>query len=376
LRFDDTTARAIKGVRQVIPLEAPGNDYLQRGGIAVLADSTWTAIKGRNALDITWDEGSQPPENSAALRLQFQEILASEDLPVIREDGDVKIALSHAVTVLEATYEVPLLAHVTMEPMNYTAWVQPGKVEVWGPTQVPDAIKDYAQQLTKVPTDDITVHITRSGGGFGRRLAFDYGVDALQLSQKANAPVQVVWTREDDLANDFYRPAGMFRIRAGIDANGRLIAWYAKCTTTSRYAYRKSTRSPHITEVFPDELPAGMVPNYRLEYKNPPSAIPVGAWRTPRLLPFNRSSMNWLAPPAKTHWLSGSISLARRGRCPIATMAGITIPVGFGKCWNSWPKKRAGANPFQRDITTAWLPMLRSECLWPKSPKSRWTAVR
>jgi len=165
--------------------------------------------------------------------------------------------------------------------MNYTAWVQSGKVEVWGPTQVPDAIKDYAQQLTKVQADDITVHITRSGGGFGRRLAFDYGVDALQLSQKANAPVQVVWTREDDLANDFYRPAGMFRIRAGIDASGGLIAWHAKCTTTSRYAYRKSTRSPHITEVFPDELPAGMVPNYRLEYKNPPSAIPVGAWRAP-----------------------------------------------------------------------------------------------
>ena len=281
LRFDDTAARAIKGVRQIIPLEAPGNDYLQRGGIAVLADSTWAAIKGRNALDITWDEGSQPAENSAALRRQFQEILASDDLPVIREDGNVKTALSHAVTVLEATYEVPLLAHVTMEPMNYTAWVQPGKVEVWGPTQVPDAIKDYAQQLTKVPANDIKVHITRSGGGFGRRLAFDYGVDALQLSQKANAPVQVVWTREDDLANDFYRPAGMFRIRAGIDAWGGLSAWHAKCTTTSRYAYRKSTRSPHITEVFPDELPAGMVPNYRLEYKNPPSAIPVGAWRAP-----------------------------------------------------------------------------------------------
>ena len=281
LRFDDSQARTVGGVRQIIQLETTGNDFLQRGGIAVLAESTWAAIKGRNALDITWDEGSLPPEDSATLRRKFLEILDANDLPVIREDGNVKTALSHAVTVLEATYEVPLLAHVTMEPMNYTAWVQAGKVEAWGPTQVPDAVKYYAQQITGVPESDITVHITRSGGGFGRRLAFDYAVDALQLSQKTNAPVQVLWTREDDLANDFYRPAGMFRIRAGVDAAGRLIAWHAKGTTTSRYAYRKSTRSPHTTEVFPDELPAGMVPNYRLEYKNPPTGIPVGAWRAP-----------------------------------------------------------------------------------------------
>lgn len=281
LRFDDTQARAVQGVRQVIPLEAPGNDYLQRGGIAVLADSTWAAIKGRDALDITWSEGSQPADSSATLRRQFLEILDAGDLPVIREDGNVETAFSHAATILEATYEVPLLAHVTMEPMNYTAWVQAGKVEAWGPTQVPDAVKYYAQQISGVPENNISVHITRSGGGFGRRLAFDYAVDALTLSQKANAPVQVLWTREDDLANDFYRPAGMFRIRAGVDAAGRLIAWHAKGTTTSRYAYRKSTRSPHTTEVFPDELPAGMTPNYRLEYKNPPSGIPVGAWRAP-----------------------------------------------------------------------------------------------
>lgn len=281
LRFDDTQARAVPGVRQVIVLETTGNDYLQRGGVAVLAGNTWAAIKGRNALDIEWDSGQQPAEDSATLRRQFREILDNPDLPVIREDGDVKMALSHAATVLEATYEVPFLAHVTMEPMNYTAWVQPGQVEVWGPTQVPDAVKDYAQQLTGVSEQQITVHITRSGGGFGRRLAFDYAVDALQLSRKAGAPVQAVWTREDDLANDFYRPAGMYRIRAGLDAAGKLVAWHARCTTTSRYAYRKSTRSPHITEVFPDELPAGMVPNYRLEYKNPPSGIPVGAWRAP-----------------------------------------------------------------------------------------------
>lgn len=281
LRFDDTRARTVQGVRQIIPLEAPGNDFIQRGGIAVLADSTWAAMKGRDALDVTWSEDSQLPESSSALRRQFLEILDAGELPVIREDGNVKTALSHSATVLEATYEVPLLAHVTMEPMNYTAWVQADKVEAWGPTQVPDAVKYHAHQISGVPENNITVHITRSGGGFGRRLAFDYAVDALTLSQKAGVPVQVVWSREDDLANDFYRPAGMFRIRAGLDAAGQLIAWHAKCTTTSRYAYRKSTRSPHTTEVFPDELPAGMTPNYRLEYKNPLSATPVGAWRAP-----------------------------------------------------------------------------------------------
>ena len=281
LRYDDAKARVMKGVRHVIPLEPDGNDFVQRGGIAVLADSTWAAIKARNALDITWDQGLQPAESSENLRRQFQEILDSDSLPVIREDGDVAAAIARAKTVLEATYEVPFLAHVTMEPMNYTAHVQPGKVELWGPTQVPDGVLEYARQLTGLPESAIAVHIARSGGGFGRRLALDYAVDALQLSQKSGAPVQVVWTREDDLANDFYRPAGMFRLRGGLDEAGRLIAWHARASTASRYAYRKSTRSPHITEVFPDELPAGMVPNYRLEYKNPPSNVPVGAWRAP-----------------------------------------------------------------------------------------------
>ncbi|MBD2705222.1 xanthine dehydrogenase family protein molybdopterin-binding subunit [Spirosoma sp. BT702] len=183
--------------------------------------------------------------------------------------------------MVEALYEVPLLAHVTMEPQNYTAHVQTSRCDLWGSTQVPDDTQEFAAVLTGIPKCMIKVHLNRSGGGFGRRLNADYAADAVLISKQLGVPVQVVWTREDDLRHDFFRPAGMYRIKGTLDADGKLTAWHMKASTTSRYAFRKANRAPHITEVFPDELPAGFVPNFRLEYQNPASAIPVGAWRAP-----------------------------------------------------------------------------------------------
>lgn len=281
IKYKDAKAKAVKGVVQVITLAANQDPGILRGGIAVLATSTWAALKGKQALEVDWDEGSQPFGDSEVLSQQFREILDGDDLTVIRSDGDVKTAFATAWQTLEADYEVPFLAHATMEPQNYTAHVQADKVDLWGPTQVPDAIFEYAAKLTDVAAANISVHLTRCGGGFGRRLYADYAVEAIQLSKKAQAPVQVVWSREDDMAHDFYRPAGMYRLRAGFDKTGKLTAWQLKGSTTSRYAFRKSNRSPHTTEVFPDELPAGMVPHFLVSYKNPPNTIPVGAWRAP-----------------------------------------------------------------------------------------------
>ncbi|QHV97839.1 xanthine dehydrogenase family protein molybdopterin-binding subunit [Spirosoma endbachense] len=281
LSVDDRRAKAISGVKHVVQLPSQADSGMGVGGVAVVANSTWAAMKGCKALEVIWKEGDNKLISTVNLRQQFQTLLDRSDLPVIRQDGDAEAAFQAATYQVEADYELPLLAHVTMEPQNYTAHVQPDRCDLWGSTQVPTDAQNLAARLTGLPMSAINVHLSRSGGGFGRRLNADYVVDAVLLSKQVGAPVQVVWTREDDLRYDFYRPAGMFRVKAGLDAGGNLTAWHMKASTTSRYAFRKSTRPSHITEVFADELPAGFTPHFRLEYQNPVSPIPVGAWRAP-----------------------------------------------------------------------------------------------
>jgi isoquinoline 1-oxidoreductase beta subunit len=154
-------------------------------------------------------------------------------------------------------------------------------VEVWGSTQVPGAVRGAAAELTGVPANKIKVRMTRVGGGFGRRLMADYAWEAIALSKQTGKPVQVVWTREDDIRHDFFRPNGMYRIKAGLDANNKLVAWHLEGTTTSRRMFSGSTSSSHETEVFPDGFPAGFVPSFRMEYTPVVSKVPRGAWRAP-----------------------------------------------------------------------------------------------
>jgi isoquinoline 1-oxidoreductase beta subunit len=198
----------------------------------------------------------------------------------VRRDGDVDTALARAAQVVEATYEVPLLAHVPMEPINCTADVRPGRAEVWGPMQDPDGVRDLAARVTGLPAGSITVHMTRSGGGFGRRLISDYGAEAAYLSKAVGAPVQVLWTREEDLSQDFYRPCGVHRLRAGLDSSGRLVAWDHHLANPSRYAYAENGQPPVVSELYPDDFPAGFVPDFRLAYTHIPCGIPGGAWRS------------------------------------------------------------------------------------------------
>ncbi|MFN8344084.1 MAG: molybdopterin cofactor-binding domain-containing protein [Spirosomataceae bacterium] len=281
ISVDDAKAKAISGVTQVVKIEPFANLTLQIGGVAVVATSTWAAMKGRDALQIVWDDGPDKNESSAALHQQFTELLSSESLPVIRENGNVQKAFGESAKTIEATYEVPFLAHAPMEVMNYTAHFQGDKLEMWGPAQVPTSVLRTMQRELTIPEENITIHLTRVGGSFGRRLMVDSAVDAALVAKAVAAPVQVVWTREDDFKHDYYRPAGMFRLKGALNKEGKLTAWHEKASTVSRYAYRKDTNPPHSTEVFPDEFPAGMVENFRLEYKNPVSNVPTGPLRAP-----------------------------------------------------------------------------------------------
>ncbi len=276
--FDATAARAVQGVVRVVQVTSTGDASAQAEGVAVLASTTWAAMKGRNALRVTW---SPAPDDasSATLERRFREALAGTGT-VIRNDGDVDNALTSAAKVVEAVYELPFLAHVPMEPMHYLADVRADRAEVWGSTQVPGNVARRVASIAGIKPSAVTVHMDRMGGGFGRRLADDYACEAAFLSKAAGCPVKVVWTREDDVQHDFYRPAGHHRIRAGLSSNGRVTAWAQHLANTSRYAFAQNGRPPENSELYPQDFPVGCVPNARLEYSSVATSIRIGAWRS------------------------------------------------------------------------------------------------
>lgn len=276
----DAKAKAIPGVRHVVKIEPSENPTQLISGVAVIADSTWAAMQGRNALEIVWDDAASKSESSETLRAQFQSNTRQQG-KVVKENGNIESAFSAAARTFEAEYEVPFLAHAAMEPMNYTADVREDRAELWGPTQNPGGAARLTAGIAKLKNESITTHLTRIGGGFGRRLMTDYAAEAGYLSKAVKAPVQVVWTREDDMRHDFYRPASYHRLRAGVDANGSLTAWHIHQSSVSRYKFRGDSNPPHKTEIFPEGFPAGFVPNIRMEYTPAQSNVPTGAWRAP-----------------------------------------------------------------------------------------------
>jgi isoquinoline 1-oxidoreductase beta subunit len=277
---DDSEALKIEGVEKVVILDATKSPTQVVGGVAVIAKNTWTAMKGRKALKIEWDLTGVDLESDENLRSQFETNLNKKG-DVLRDDGNVDEAFASCAKVHEATFEAPFLAHVAMEPMNYIADVKTDSVEVCGPTQVPGAARGAAIELTGLAGTKIKVRMTRVGGGFGRRLMADYAWEAIALSKQIGKGVQVVWTREDDIQHDFYRPNGLYHIKAGLDANKKLVAWHLKGSTTSRRVFSGAITSTHETEVFPDGFPAGFIPAFRMEYTPVASKVPRGAWRAP-----------------------------------------------------------------------------------------------
>jgi isoquinoline 1-oxidoreductase beta subunit len=277
----DARARAVPGVVDVVVVAGiDGRPPVLRPAVAVLAESTWAAMRGRDALEVTWRRPTPGlPNDSAALRAALHAAVASGPKATLASAGDVDRALGAAAAVVDATYELPLLAHVPMEPMNCTAWVRDGRCEVWAPTQVPANVRESAARGAGLPESAVTVHMTRCGGGFGRRLEGDYGAEAAHLAARVGRPVQVVWTRDDDIAHDYFRPAGVQRIRAGLDAGGRLVAWDQHVANASRYAYFGRPNAVE-SELYPDDLPAGVVEHVRRSYTLVDALVPRGAWRS------------------------------------------------------------------------------------------------
>jgi isoquinoline 1-oxidoreductase beta subunit len=286
-------ALAVHGVRQVVTIEGRPNPTHLMPGVAVVANSTWAAFKGRDALEVEWDEGTAREESTERLRAQFA-ALAAKPGRTLRAAGDVEQALRTAAKTLDAVYETPLLAHATLEPQNCVADARNGRCEVWGPIQMPDTAQEVVAGALGLPLGAVTVHVTRIGGGFGRRLLADYAAEAAVVSKQIGAPVQVVWTREEDFRHDYYRPAGYHHVQAGLDAQGRLVAWRYHLIGLSRNSYRQNTPpegtetyglyapvSPDPKRQFENDFVPFLVADSRVEFTDVTSAIPTGAWRAP-----------------------------------------------------------------------------------------------
>lgn len=293
--FDATKALAVPGVRKVVevpvvempPLfgeerkENSGHQHYLWGGVAVVADSTWQAIAGRRALTVDWDAGSGADENTEKQRATCAELVKGHGKE-LRKVGDPEAAFTAAAKKVEAEYELPFLAHTTMEPPNCTAVVRDGKCEVWAPVQNPGGMGAALVTALGLPASAITIHVTLLGGGFGRRLNIDYGVEAALISRAVGAPVKVQWTREDDVRHDYYRPMSHHRLRAGLDAQNNVAAWLhhvAAPSTDSMYV-GGDVADTGGTELAGIGLPNGTVPNYFLEQSFLHTVVPRGYWRS------------------------------------------------------------------------------------------------
>ncbi len=279
--FDAAKAKAIAGVRDVFEIPAMGNGVFTAGGVVVVADSTWTALKGRKALDIQWDRGAAVSESSESLR---EALRAAVERPgkQIRKDGDVESVFAYpgADSFVEAVYEMPYLAHATMEPMNITVHARGGEAEVWAPTQSPDWVQGTVAQVLGLKPDKVTVHTTLMGGGFGRRYMADYPAEAAQIAKVVGKPVQLVWSREDDMTHDFYRPATCHRLRGMVSSRGRPTAWFHTMASASIRGYWDPKAPPERQEVGGAKEMPYAIPNVLLEFNGVSSAVPRAWWRS------------------------------------------------------------------------------------------------
>jgi isoquinoline 1-oxidoreductase beta subunit len=270
---DDTNAKKIPGVRQVIKLD---------NGVAVIGDHTWAAKRGAAALDITWNEGRGSDFSTAKVVQQLADA-SKRDGAVARKDGDVKKGFNDAKTRIDAVYQQPFLAHATMEPVNCTVSVRADGCDIWVGTQVPTRAVDTAVKITGLTADKITVHNHLLGGGFGRRLETDFIGQALKVGKQVGTPVKVTWTREEDVQHDMYRPYYYDVISAGLDANGKPVAWQHRIVGSSvmaRFAPPafKNGLDPDAVEVAAD-LPYDL-PNQFIDYvRQEPMDVPTAFWR-------------------------------------------------------------------------------------------------
>ncbi len=273
LSYNEEAAMKIPGIHRVLAVSH---------GIAVCARTLDEAWKAREALQVKWDKGVQPDLDNQTLEKSFLESLKEKGL-VAKSIGDIKKGLSQSIKNIDATYILPYLAHITMEPMNCTVQMGGDQCEIWAPTQNQSGVLAVAEKITGLKPDRIRVHTTYLGGGFGRRAMTDYVEEALEISKAVGRPIKLIWTREEDIKYDFYRPGNACAIRGGIDQKGNLIAWSQRIAVPSIFAniapqMIKNGIDPQAVEGVADM--EYEIPNLLVEYVRIQNPIPVGFWRS------------------------------------------------------------------------------------------------
>ena len=279
--FDDTEAKTVPGVVGFHTLrntDHGGRIILPNcpnfvSGVAVVATNTHAAFKAARKLKVKW-QIPESRDDSGALARQFEQALDGK-LETVRNDGDISSESSeHSI---DAIYSLPFVAHVPMEPMNCTARVQRDRAEVWAPTQNPPMAAEAVAKVLGIEQENVTIHVMRSGGAFGRRYYADFVTDTVLLAKHFERPVKVVWTREDDIRYDYFRPASAQRVRAAADSHGKISHWQQQVASHPRQTYLE--RDGSFAEIANYEFPAGFVPNLLFEYAAVPARIALGQWR-------------------------------------------------------------------------------------------------
>ena len=283
--IDDKATRAVKGVRHVVRMDGPKPnapyEQIVASGVAVVADSLWAAMKGREALKVTWSKSPWEHESTDATRAEMERLMKGRG-QIVNNDGDFDGAIKQ-VRVIERVYEVPYVSHATLEPQNCIAHVKADSIEIIAPTQSPGYSSRLASALTGIDRGKISLKLTRLGGGFGRRLEADYVAEAVIISKEIKAPVKVFWTREDDLTHDFYRPNGRHHLIMGVDGAGRVTAWKHRLATAGKNHRRSGVAPDKVWEAdfYEVDFPGKFVPNFQREYLLVPSGAPRRSWRAP-----------------------------------------------------------------------------------------------
>jgi isoquinoline 1-oxidoreductase beta subunit len=269
--------KKLPGITDAFIVTGTGKPTQIMPGVAIVAASTWAAMSARRQLKVDWDESSASKDSWSHARAEAAKLRDRNGTETLNDIGDFDKAIADA-RIVESFYSYPFISHAPLEPQNCTAWYRNGSVEIWAPSQTPDGALGLVAEVLGIAPDKVTLHQTRAGGGFGRRLMNDYACEAAQISKQAGVPIKLQWTREDDMQHDFYRVGGFHSLKGGIDGQGKLVAWQDHFIT-----FTADGKDPVSGgNMAPTEFPALLVPNVRLTQTKLPWQIPCGPWRAPR----------------------------------------------------------------------------------------------
>ena len=345
---DDSAALQVTGVERIVRLDPPAipAEFQPLGGVAVIARNTWAAIKGREALVIEWDDGPHAAYSSEDYKAELEAAVQTGDGKLILNRGDVEAALAEAPIRVVAEYYIPHLAQAPMEPPAAVADVRDGSCEVWACVQAPQVTRLRLSQRMELPEEDVTVNVTLLGGGFGRKSKPDFVLEAAILSREVGAPVKLTWTREDDLHHSYYHTVSVERMEAGLDADGKAVAWLHRTAAPTI----GSIFAPDPKEKLPFELGMGLtnmpldIPNVRAENPQAPAHVRIGWYRSVSNIPHAFAIQSFIAELAEA-----------AGRDPrdylleVIGPARMIDPSEIGDVWNY------GENPDRYPIDTGRL---------------------